>query len=201
MNDEPSHIPGTVRRLLARAAEIGFAMACDDRTGALLRTLAASKPSGRILELGTGVGVGSAWLLAGMNSGARLVTVEREPELARIAHQELGEDDRLEIVTTNADAWVAAYPGPGIDMVFVDCRPGKFHARSAVLNHLSPGGLYLADDLLPQTHLARGSSSQSRLLPHRDPRPLQPPGHPPHLVQWPGPGRPHLTRKVRSCRV
>lgn len=81
MNDEPTHIPATVRSLRARSAKIGFAMACDNRTGALLRTLAASKPAGRMVELGTGTGVGSAWLLAGMCPGARLVTVEREPEL------------------------------------------------------------------------------------------------------------------------
>ncbi len=160
MNDDPTHIPATVRRLHARSAEIGFAIACDNRTGALLRTLVASKPVGRILELGTGTGVGSAWLLAGMNPGARLVTVEREPELARIAHQELGEDDRLEVVTSDADTWIAACPGPGIDLVFVDCRPGKFHARSALLNYLKPGGFYLADDLLPQPTWPEGHQAR-----------------------------------------
>lgn len=149
MNDEPTHIPATVRRLHARSAEVGFVMACDNRTGALLRTLAASKPAGRMLELGTGTGVGSAWLLAGMSPDARLVTVEREPELARIAHQEL-DDDRVEFLTRDADDWITGYSGPGIDLVFVDCRPGKFHARSALLDHLNPGGLYIADDLLPQ---------------------------------------------------
>ncbi|MGH3977970.1 MAG: O-methyltransferase [Pseudonocardiaceae bacterium] len=150
MNDEPAHLPATVCRLHALSEAISFPMACDNRTGSLLRTLAASKPTGRILELGTGTGVGAAWLLAGMSPDARLVTVEREPELARLAAQEFGDDERVDVVTCDADAWIAGYLGPGIDLVFVDCRPGKFHARSALLNHLNHGGLYVADDLLPQ---------------------------------------------------
>jgi predicted O-methyltransferase YrrM len=150
MNDEPAHLPASVRRLQAHSAEIGFAMACDNRTGALLRTLAASKPGGRIVELGTGTGVGAAWLLAGMSSDARLITVEREPGLAQIARQELGNDARIDVVTGDAEDWITSYPGPGIDLIFVDCRPGKFHARSAVLDRLSTGGLYVADDLRPQ---------------------------------------------------
>jgi len=40
--------------------ELGFTMGSEPRTGALLRTLAASKPGGRFLELGTGTGVGRA---------------------------------------------------------------------------------------------------------------------------------------------
>ncbi len=51
----------TVQQLPARYVDIdtatrtsGFTMASDVLTGALLRTLAASKPNGKFLELGTG---------------------------------------------------------------------------------------------------------------------------------------------------
>jgi hypothetical protein len=40
-------------------------------TGLFLRTLAASKPAGRFLELGTGTGVATAWLLDGMDHASR----------------------------------------------------------------------------------------------------------------------------------
>jgi predicted O-methyltransferase YrrM len=56
-------------------------MACEPRAGALLRTLAAFKPAGRLLELGTGTGVGTAWLLAEINGAARLITVDTDPEV------------------------------------------------------------------------------------------------------------------------
>jgi predicted O-methyltransferase YrrM len=36
---------------------VGFTMASDAWTGALLRTLAAAKPGGSLLELGTGTGL------------------------------------------------------------------------------------------------------------------------------------------------
>jgi hypothetical protein len=45
-------------------------MSCDERTGCLLATLAATRPGGRLLELGTGVGEGTAWLLSGMPANA-----------------------------------------------------------------------------------------------------------------------------------
>ena len=40
-----------------------------------MRMLAASKPSGRILEIGTGTGVGTAWLLDGVDSTSRIISV------------------------------------------------------------------------------------------------------------------------------
>ena len=45
----------------------GFTMASDVLTCSLLRTLAASKPAGRFLELGTGTGLSTAWILDGMD--------------------------------------------------------------------------------------------------------------------------------------
>jgi predicted O-methyltransferase YrrM len=53
-------------------------------------------------------------------------------------------------VTADADTWLDAYDGPGFDLVFVDCRPGKFHRRTELLNQLNLGGVYVGDDLLPQ---------------------------------------------------
>jgi predicted O-methyltransferase YrrM len=150
VNDEPTAIPETVRRAHRVAEQAGFAMSCENRTGALLATLAASKPGGRILELGTGTGVGAAWLLSGMTSQAHLVTVETEPTTAALARQTLGGDQRISLVIADADTWLDNYNGPGFDLAFVDCRPGKFNRRTDLLNHLNLGAFYVGDDLLPQ---------------------------------------------------
>ncbi len=150
MNDEPTTLPDTVQRARHATEQAGFAMSCDNRTGALLATLAASKPDGRFLELGTGTGVGTAWLLTGMTRHARLITVEADPATAATARGHLGGDNRASLVTADADTWLDTYDGPGIDLAFVDCRPGKFHRRTDLLNHLNVGGLYIGDDLLPQ---------------------------------------------------
>jgi predicted O-methyltransferase YrrM len=150
VNDEPTTVPDTVRQAHQVADKAGFAMSCENRTGALLATLAASKPGGRLLELGTGTGVGAAWLLSGMTSQAHLVTVEADPATAALARQTLEGDHRVSLVVADADTWLDNYDGPGFDMAFIDCRPGKFHRRIDLLNHLNLGAIYVGDDLLPQ---------------------------------------------------
>src|SRR5579872_6259731 len=94
--------PECLERIIQRTAEIGFGMASEIRTGAMLRALAASKPGGRLLELGTGTGLATAWLLDGMDRDARLVSVDVDPEVQAVARQYLGSDPRVEIVTADA---------------------------------------------------------------------------------------------------
>lgn len=150
MNDTPPHAPVRLAAVLDDSAPLGFALSCEPRTGALLATLAASKPGGRLLELGTGTGVGAAWLLDGMDANARLISVDLDPTVQTVARTHLGSDPRVTFETSDADAWLSGYQGEPFDLVFVDCRPGKFHALDRVLGLLRPGGLYVADDLLPQ---------------------------------------------------
>src|SRR5688572_31489907 len=59
-------------------------MSSEPGTGSLLRALAASKPNGRFLELGTGAGVGTAWPLAGMDPGSRLISIDNDAEVSKI---------------------------------------------------------------------------------------------------------------------
>jgi predicted O-methyltransferase YrrM len=57
--------------MLRETTDVAFSMPSEPQTGLFLRTLAASKPAGRFLELGTGTGVATAWLLAGMDHASR----------------------------------------------------------------------------------------------------------------------------------
>ncbi|MFC9298504.1 O-methyltransferase [Streptomyces sp. NPDC057011] len=151
MDDTPWTRPEALDAILAAAAAQGFEMSCEDRTGALLATLAASKPGGQMAELGTGVGAGAAWLLHGMNPTARLTSVEMDPERQMVAIQHLGEDPRVKFRSANADTWLDAYRGPLLDLVYVDCRPGKFRRLGELLALMAPGGIYIVDDLMPQS--------------------------------------------------
>lgn len=79
MNDDAiSRQPAALEAIQRDTAELGFDMASEPKTGAFLAALAASKPGGRLLELGTGTGLGAAWLLAGMDAAARLDTVDAD---------------------------------------------------------------------------------------------------------------------------
>jgi hypothetical protein len=66
-NTESIRVPPMIEDIERETKQIGFTMGSEPRTGSLLRTLAAMKPAGRILELGTGTGIATAWLLAGMD--------------------------------------------------------------------------------------------------------------------------------------
>jgi predicted O-methyltransferase YrrM len=150
MDDEPRQIPARVEAAREVTARYGFDEASQDRTGMLLRTLAASKPDGCLLELGTGTGVGTAWLLDGMNAGARLTSVDRNLETTALARQVAGDDPRLKLVVGDIGEWLTAYNGPPFDLVFVDTWRGKYIERGQLLDMIAPGGLYIGDDLLPQ---------------------------------------------------
>lgn len=60
-------------------------MASDLLTGSLLRTLAASKPAGKFVELGTGTGLSTSWILGGIDNDSSLISIDNEPELLKIA--------------------------------------------------------------------------------------------------------------------
>ncbi len=130
----------------------GFGMASEPRTGALLRVLAATKPGGRLLELGTGTGLATAWLLQGMDAAATLVTVDNDNHVQAIAQAHLGADPRLRIVTQTGEDFIAqaTMVAARYDLIFADTWPGKYRLLDETLALLAPGGIYVIDDMLPQ---------------------------------------------------
>lgn len=160
--DELKHIhePPVLAALLAQTAEINFTMASEPKTGALLRVLAASKPAGRMLELGTGTGVGTAWLLAGMDAASRLTTVDTDPKTQNIARNALGADPRLTFVLEDALDYLRRQPPAGFDLVFADALRGKFDGLDEALAVVKSGGFYVIDDLLPQPNWPEGHAER-----------------------------------------
>ncbi|MEU3203372.1 class I SAM-dependent methyltransferase [Streptomyces cyaneofuscatus] len=169
MHDAPHQRPPQLHAILADAERAAFAMSCEERTGSLLATLAASKPDARFLELGTGVGAGTAWLASGMTAGAYLTTVEADDTVQHIARQHLGHDSRIEFVHADADTWLTEQQDTQLfDFAYVDCRPGKYLRLPDLLALLNPGALYVVDDMLPQVtwptdHQARVDGFLERL--------------------------------------
>lgn len=149
-DDAPAHSPTSIGRLRTAAHDAGFTMSSEDRTGSLLAALAANRPGGRILELGTGVGEGTAWPLAGMDATARLTTVELDGSVQGIAAGELAGDPRVEFVAADGGAWLETYTGPRFDLIFADTWPGKFTHLDEALSLVAPGGFYVVDDLARQ---------------------------------------------------
>lgn len=97
MNDlEINRRPAAFDAILRDTNALGFNMVSEPKVRAFLAVLAASKPGGRFLELGTGTGHGTAWLLSGMDSKSRLDTVDTDANVVAVAQRHLGSDDRVQ---------------------------------------------------------------------------------------------------------
>lgn len=158
------HEPAALAAIRERAARLDFTMASEPRTCALLAVMAASKPGGRLLELGTGTGVGTAWLLAGMDATATLTSVDTSPEFQAVAREVLGADPRLTLTIEDGAAFLRSQPPASFDLIFADAMPGKYEALEEALVLLKPGGLYIIDDLLPQTNWPDGHAAKVPVL-------------------------------------
>jgi predicted O-methyltransferase YrrM len=143
-------LPKTYNDIVKATALSGFTMASDILTCSLLRTLAASKPSGRFLELGTGTGLATAWILDGLDIYSTLVSIENDPLFLEIAKNKLGFDNRLSLVLTDASIWIDQNKDERFDYIFADTWHGKYLLLDQVLSMLNKGGLYIIDDMLPQ---------------------------------------------------
>jgi predicted O-methyltransferase YrrM len=156
--------PDVLEAIQRETAALGFTMASDSLTGSLLRTLAASKPQARFLELGTGTGLSTAWLLDGMDEQSTLLTVDHDPALTAVAQQYLGHDPRLSIKTMDGVQLLAEIQGEQFDFIFADTWPGKYERLDLALNILKVGGLYIVDDMLPQPNWPPGHAQKVEYL-------------------------------------
>jgi hypothetical protein len=81
-------VPELVQAAQQRAERAGFAMSCEPAVGRFLAVLAAAvPPGGRVLEMGTGAGVGTAWLAEGLagRRDATITSVEVDSATAAVA--------------------------------------------------------------------------------------------------------------------
>ena len=155
--------PPRYERILARSREAEFTMNSDVPTGALLRTLAASKPAAAMLELGTGCGLSTCWILDGMDASSSLVSVDTDPRVQSIAASELGDDGRLTLVSRDGGGFLEQCERR-FDLIFADAWPGKYTHLDHALRLLNPGGIYIVDDMLPQPPWPEGHGAKAAAL-------------------------------------
>jgi len=152
-------IPVQYESIAEATKAIEFNMASDMQTGSLLRTLVASKPAGRILELGTGTGLATSWIIAGMDNRARLITIENNELLLDIARKAL-QDTRVEFVLSDGYAWIQNYSGEKFDLIFADAMPGKYDLFEETIRLVKERGFYVIDDMLPQPNWPIGHADK-----------------------------------------
>ena len=134
----------------------GFTMASDVLTCSLLRTLARSKPASKFLELGTGTGLSTSWILDGMDEDSTFTSIDHDLKFIEIAQSFLSGDDRLKFVCMDGGKWVEENKDQKYDFIFADTWHGKYLLLEEALSMLNKGGLYIVDDMLPQPNWPAG---------------------------------------------
>jgi predicted O-methyltransferase YrrM len=153
--------PAAYAKITKATIESGFNMASDLLTCSLLRTLAASKPGGAFLELGTGTGLASSWILQGMDSASTLVSVDNDAAVLSIASSYLGTDKRASFILSDGADWITANSACRFDYIFADTWHGKYLMLEEALRMLNYGGLYIIDDMLPQPNWPEGHAEKA----------------------------------------
>ena len=157
-NDVVYDLPKGFSDIEIASQSIGFSMPSDLQTGALLKALAGSKPKANVLEIGTGTGLATAWILAGMDADSSLLSIDNESTYQTVAQRVLGTDIRLRLICTDAGEWLEENSDQKFDLIFADAWPGKYANLDAALNSLTVGGFYVIDDMLPQLNWPEGHS-------------------------------------------
>lgn len=141
-------IPPLVTLARESAAGSEFRNSCSDDVGRLLMTLAATV-DGTAAEIGTGCGVGAAWIAAGLRAGSRLITIEIDVERARAARSVLAADPRVEVLEGD---WRELLPRGPFRLLFVDGGQAKASTVDEFADALGAGGVIVLDDLTPVEH-------------------------------------------------
>jgi len=147
-----NHLGDPVLDEVARAGAAAHLPLVDAEVGALLRLLASSIRATRILEIGTAVGYSGIWLAGALPpASGLLLTIERDPELARLAREHFaraGLADRVSVLLGDAQLMLAKVSGP-FDLIFQDGDKTLYlPTLNRLVELLRPGGLLVTDNVL-----------------------------------------------------
>ncbi len=141
-----SSAPPLVERATALAERLGFTQSCWPEVGRLLAVLAGSVRGGVIGELGTGCGVGTAWMASALAPDTTLLTIELDAERAEAAREILAPVPNVRVLHGD---WRELLPHGPFDLLFVDGGGAKRDEPELALAALRPGGVVVLDDLWP----------------------------------------------------
>ena len=153
-------IPKNYLNIKKETEALGFNMASDIDTCYLLRTLASSKLAGKFLELGTGTGLSTSFILDGMDEKSTLVSIDNDTKYLDIAKRNLSHDARLTLINMDGGDWIEHNKNDHFDYIFADTWHGKYLLLEETLNMVAIGGFYIIDDMLPQSNWPIGHNEK-----------------------------------------
>ena len=141
-----------MHRAEALATAMRFDRSSIPEVGRLLAALVAQRPRGRVAEIGTGCGVGAAWIASALGPDASLVTVETDEGRACAVDRLVSDVANVRVLHGD---WHELLPPEGpFELLFFDgghWKRGDVAGESEqALALVAPGGAVLIDDLTPE---------------------------------------------------
>lgn len=135
--------------VLTNARVRGLTLGCDPiapGSGAMLRFTASSLNAKHVVEVGTGAGVSSLWLLRGMADDAILTSIDLEVDHQRAAREALDEADiapgRYRLIAGRALEVLPRLTDEAYDLILVDSDVVEYGLYlEQALRLLRPGGV------------------------------------------------------------
>lgn len=166
-------LPELVRDATDLAHAHAFLLASTPETGAFLAAMAATVPlDGRILELGTGIGIGTGWLVHGLGDrqDVQIRSVDVHAGFVELAASLSWPSYVTLDVQDGHDALRVAQT---YDLIFADAPAGKWSALDDTVAALTPTGRLVVDDMTPERfqdtlHERKTSEVREALLGHPD---------------------------------
>ncbi len=156
--DDATPIPDHIaERYRAHADHPTPEMMTHPELGRLLMVLTRAAGGGRVLEIGTFVGISAAWIAEGLAPEGRLDSLELDPARAADAGRWLGEVTAGR-VTVHAGSALDTLPlleDGAYDLCYIDADKTGYPAQLVHASRLvRPGGLIVADNVLAQGRVA-----------------------------------------------
>jgi predicted O-methyltransferase YrrM len=140
-------LPPLVARAEDLARRSAFSNSCAPAVGSLLRTLSAAVPKeGRILEVGTGAGIGLAWIVTGLRdrTDVEVLSIERNAARVNALWQERW-PGYVSIVHGDAISLIGGIGN--FDLIFADAPAIKGRKLRELVEILRVGGFLVLDDM------------------------------------------------------
>ncbi|PSR26762.1 MAG: cytidine deaminase [Sulfobacillus thermosulfidooxidans] len=136
--------PEIVTQALHLAQQLAFSESCLDEVGELLALLAGHIRTGKIAEIGTGCGVGTAWLASA--AAVDVWTVDHDLSRVNRVRQLFAHHSTVHVLVGD---WTQILPHGPFQLIFVDAKPAKYLGIDSIIAACAVGGLIILDDLTP----------------------------------------------------
>jgi len=164
--------PVPIASARAHALEVGCP-AIAPAVGTTLAVLATAVNARAVVEIGTGAGVSTLWLLAGMRPDGVLTSVDFDGEHQRAARLALVEAEiptsRARLINGSASDVLPRLADGGYDLAFCDAAPGQYLDYLSHLRRvLRPGGVLVWHGLLWRERVTDRSTRDRDTVAWRD---------------------------------